>query len=385
MAPMLIEILTEMNSTTREVSVHDPGTVQDLRKKVAEAWGISGFAMAISTGPLDDDAELLSETGLEGGEVVMVTICPKKAAELQLAELNITKRADLRLLEFVRKGAAERCDDGSMQDETLFLKMELCIQAGFPVEDRLLIIAANNGHKDTVRYLAQRGADVNAAVGPRHETALLSAARQGLAGMCEVLLEMGARPDAIDPVGKSALHLAAQAGHTVCVELLLHSGVDINLKDTRGFTPLMLACNQGYTAAALALIKGGADVSCATPDDTALKMAALHSSANTVAALLEAGSSANFTDSSGKTILWYTAARGDAGVLRLLIQHGADVNKADLNGHTPLLAAGGNGHEEAARVLLEGGADKSFQNVDGHTAFSLATIAGYDKLAALLK
>ena len=53
-----------------------------------------------------------------------------------------------------------------------------------------------------------------------------------------LLLDKGARPDALATGDATPLHLAAQAGCAEAVTLLLSKGASINLRDSQGRTPL---------------------------------------------------------------------------------------------------------------------------------------------------
>lgn len=69
---------------------------------------------------------------------------------------------------------------------------------------------------DIVRYLIQRGADVNHPSKP-----LGAAATQGNLPKLQLLLEHGANPKTRDRNGQTALSCAARGGQRACVEQLL--------------------------------------------------------------------------------------------------------------------------------------------------------------------
>ena len=120
--------------------------------------------------------------------------------------------------------------------------------------------AAYFNRLEAVRFLIERGADVNArnniGMTPLHYAALC-----GHKDMVETLLEQKADVNALDCQGLTPLHLAAQYGHAEIVEILLGYGADIAAKTNyRGLTPLHWAAFWGHTEAINTLLKNGADI-----------------------------------------------------------------------------------------------------------------------------
>ena len=90
-------------------------------------------------------------------------------------------------------------------------------------DETALHFLAIEGFADGVRFLASRGADVN-AVNEFGDTALVDVAGLGLASIVDILLTHGANPDAASPTRDRAPHAAAQAGHVDVVARLLEAG-----------------------------------------------------------------------------------------------------------------------------------------------------------------
>jgi ankyrin repeat protein len=127
-----------------------------------------------------------------------------------------------------------------------------------------------------VRVLLQAGARPD-AVDAAGETALFLAASraQGLANV-EVLLSASAKPDIAARNGRTALHEAVAAGNRPIVEALLRTGAAASPKDGEGNTPLHLAASQDAVEMLELLLKYGADTKARnrlgdTPLDTAHK------------------------------------------------------------------------------------------------------------------
>eukprot|EP00966_Prymnesium_polylepis_P134474 3107944-Prymnesium_polylepis.1 len=86
--------------------------------------------------------------------------------------------------------------------------------------------------------------------------ALLTAANEGRADLCQMLIDYGASVTATDREGFSALHVACVdlagegrgatwvADHEEVVKLLLSCGSDVNALNTGGFSPLMYCAQQ---------------------------------------------------------------------------------------------------------------------------------------------
>jgi len=89
-------------------------------------------------------------------------------------------------------------------------------------------------------------------------TPLVLAVQNNRFDCCELLLQMGANPNAGD---WTALHEAALNGETNLVQLLLRNRADPNRreKQNRG-TPLHVACFQGHIEVCRQLLKAGAKV-----------------------------------------------------------------------------------------------------------------------------
>ena len=184
-----------------------------------------------------------------------------------------------------------------------------------------LITAANGGHKAMAELLLQRGADVQATDGPQGSTPLHFAAKNGFAGVAEVLVAHKAKVNATGKDGATPLQLAAGAGHVGLIELLLRNGAQVNLAGTSGRTPLHEAVASGQTAAVKILLAAKADP--------------------------------NLPGDSGVTPLG-SAARGHRDIVPLLLAANADPNAGQKD--LPLVAAAQAGQLEIAELLLRAGA-----------------------------
>jgi hypothetical protein len=159
------------------------------------------------------------------------------------------------------------------------------------VDDAERAIVANDGA--ALRDAIRRGANVNGMVpwnpyawGARgHYPLLSSAAFEGRAGICEILLAEGADVN----IGV-ALHSAAFGGFTACLRLLLRAGADVNARANDGGTPLHIACHYGRVHAVELLILAGANTEARTRlGTTPLRVALKFGQREVALTLLRAG------------------------------------------------------------------------------------------------
>ena len=92
--------------------------------------------------------------------------------------------------------------------------------------------AAQEGHQDIVKFLLEKGADVNATM-KDGRSALYKASKNGHTEVVRLLLEAAdIEVNAKDNTVASPLYMASQEGHTEVVTLLLEAtDIDINAKD----------------------------------------------------------------------------------------------------------------------------------------------------------
>ncbi len=117
-----------------------------------------------------------------------------------------------------------------------------------------LMIAAAQGHPETVSALIKGGANVN-ATNTLGRTALMFASSNGFTAIVKDLLAHRADPNIVpkDDTGWTALIAAAHKGHVDVIRVLLDHGVDATIKDKEGKTALVWAEAQGHADAARVL------------------------------------------------------------------------------------------------------------------------------------
>ena len=179
-----------------------------------------------------------------------------------------------------------------------------------------LIIAAHNGHLNSVKILLRYGADIEARGTLKVEneviegcTPLWAAAASGRLDVVKLLIEENAEVDGRTSTGSTPLRAAAYDGYLDIVRCLVESGADVNARSRGDSSSLMAACYCGYLSVATYLINKGAFMDLKCND---LK--------------------------NGNTALHYAVQRGHLEVVRQLLALGASQLR-DNQGLTPLLCA----------------------------------------------
>ena len=164
-----------------------------------------------------------------------------------------------------------------------------------------LIIAAHNGHLNSVKILLGYGADIEDGgtlkIGDEVIegcTPLWAAAVTGHLDVVRLLIERNADVDGRTSSGSTPLRAAAHEGHLDVVRCLVESGADVNARNyTEGSTPLIVACNWGHVSVVTYLIDKGAfmDLQYKDAGNTALHDAVKRGYLEMVSQLLALGAS----------------------------------------------------------------------------------------------
>jgi len=146
-------------------------------------------------------------------------------------------------------------------------EVEVLLNQGIPIDtlDRIGLTPLmwaikeykNTNSEDMIRYLINRGADVNLE---NHGYSVLStAAREGFINPIQLIIEAGGEINPTD-VGATPLLAAILSNNPDAVELLLRSGADPNLRNKRALHPLFLTTmGTGRGPIMELLLKFGAD------------------------------------------------------------------------------------------------------------------------------
>ena len=187
-----------------------------------------------------------------------------------------------------------------------------------------------------LKFLIEKGLNVNIKRGAKRVTALHVAAARGRMECAKVLIQAGAQINLTDRSGRTALHIAAKKGDLCMVKILVAHSADMSLATKERMKPWMLAASAGHSVVAKYLI---------TDDDI------------------------NANTGMGNTLLHLSCKRQDVNTIKLLIEMGASINAVNDRNETSIIIAAKHGFNRTLlKTLIKAGADCSVKDVDGHTA-----------------
>ncbi|CAH1396892.1 unnamed protein product [Nezara viridula] len=245
---------------------------------------------------------------------------------------------------------------GKLGERFRFLKLFTLKNVTVPptvIHTSALSVAVYEDHQDMLEYLIKCGADVN--VMGQGWAALNNAASIGKIELLKILLQNGIDVNSKDLMGATALHAAAKNNDTESAKLLLQFGANVNATDEFGWTPLHVAAffSRNASKAMLELLlASGADINATTDGE--------FSPLN----LAEAGHNLSFLD--------YLVRNHD--VLNSAIEHSGLL---DMDSNED--------HAEVVSFLLNQGADLNHQDsILGWTALHWATSSGDLRVTRML-
>src|SRR5262249_25513636 len=212
--------------------------------------------------------------------------------------------------------------------------------------------AVRDGHLDTIRFLIEKGADLNVRDG-EGASPLDDAVWRGSLDTVAILLAHGARlNESYTRTGATPVNEAAYRGNTAVVQYLLQFHPDLGLPDKRGYSPLDNAIRMGKEDSAVLLLE-------AEPKEQ------------------------QTPEFFGKTM--DAAIRKDQSVLvETLLRHGALANDLLPSGSTPLDVAASAGAIKVVHALLDKSADPNISGRNEATALEDASLKGLDSIVGML-
>ena len=185
-----------------------------------------------------------------------------------------------------------------------------------------------------------------------------------------VLLDAGARVNAVDIGGYTPLMIACDSGHSEPTAMLLRYGADINATNHK-VSPLSLTCKHRWLNIAKHLVSSGADIHTCfkiiTSEPGRLEMAQF---------LLAAGAGSpeliDTSDENGYTMLHIAAKKGFTEIVTELLKGKSNVRTISTSGRTPLIDACAGGFPRVVELLCNYRSDISVKCSSGMTALMYA-------------
>ena len=243
-----------------------------------------------------------------------------------------------------------------------------------------LLAACKQGHIEVVRFLIERGANVNATDAHGHTplTRAVGAPDDKYYDVSELLIVHGSDVNAVDREGDTMLIIASARHRADLGKLLLMHGADPNAVSPRKYSSLFFA--RASVPVMEVLVEGGADLnSPCTSSRTVLLYNVGSPDINScytltcITWLLDHGADCNIGDlDTGETPLLLAVLYSRPDLVNILLDHGADVNLANTNtGDTPLMTAALSHRTDLVQPLLERGADVTQVNNAGQGVFDM--------------
>ncbi|MCP4727683.1 MAG: hypothetical protein GY863_21770 [bacterium] len=222
-----------------------------------------------------------------------------------------------------------------------------------------LHIAITKDRREVVRYLIEKGADLNSK-NNNGLRPLQTALDRGKNAIADLLIEKGADINIRGFRNQSLLHQASRSGNNRLVNSLLNKGADINAKDSSGNTSLDLAVISGKASTARLLVDKGGEVGSLLSDEAEcqdiLDRTIINNESILTELIMEFLQDRDFVNEGGHSIIHRAAAFGNKDMVSSLLDNGIDINKRSGDGKTPLYYAAKYGNKELADFLKGKGA-----------------------------
>ena len=215
-----------------------------------------------------------------------------------------------------------------------------------------VMMAAWGGHREIVEYLHQVGADINIRAKYTGASALDKAAVRKRYPVCQYLVQAGA--DCSNAPG-DLLCWAADQGDLAMVQQMVTAGADVNKNNRQGDLPLSIAADRGHLELCQWMVEAGADVTKSL--DPLLYCAALHGDLDLCQHWVQAGADINKRNSDEDTPVNVAAKQGHHHLCEYFMNNGADLNIADKNGLAPLYFISQAGYNDLVKKMIDHGAD----------------------------
>uniref|UniRef100_A0A8C1J4L6 Euchromatic histone-lysine N-methyltransferase 1a n=1 Tax=Cyprinus carpio TaxID=7962 RepID=A0A8C1J4L6_CYPCA len=218
----------------------------------------------------------------------------------------------------------------------------------FKLPPKQLYFSAKRGELQRILHMLVEGVDPNLQMdSEKRKTPLHCAAEEGHKEILKYLLKAGASTGCEiqnyarylhDMRGSTCLHLAARGGHTGVLQYLVSMpSIDVNCKDDGGWAPLTWATENKNLEQVKMLISVGADVQIRDKEENVcLHWAAFSGCDEITQLLLDKRSDLHAVNIHGDSPLHIAVRQNQLDCVMLFLSRGADVNLKNKDGETPL-------------------------------------------------
>lgn len=254
---------------------------------------------------------------------------------------------------------------GHFQVVETLLKNGASVNVTWQMKTTPLLAAAQRGHFNVVEILLSPGFEEDYVLQPMDNAVLVLAAEKGELQIVNRLIDKGADINLRNPHCMTPLILVAGRGNLELVERLIGKGANVN-ENVDGNTALIAAVQNGHYQIIAALLAAGAD-----PNQrsqlyvNALILAVEKKFVDIVALLLQNRANPNEHSPTHRPALLTAVAYGNPELVKLLLEYGADVNVTDWKGCTALMLAAKSKKVDVFINLLEKGANIEARDLRG--------------------
>lgn len=238
-----------------------------------------------------------------------------------------------------------------------------------------LVKATKDGDLQKVSELINSGADFNTTVGDSDKRNLLHhASQRGHSNLVKFLIEKGIDVNSLDKRGRTSLYISCYDRQLDSAKTLLSKGAEINISGD--YNPLDMASSNSYYGTEIVelLLENKANVNqtCRGTRVTPL-MGALHQKkTNSLKLLLEAGANTNHIDINGDSPLGRVSEHEFPEHVNLLLDFNADINYQNGKGNSALHLTTERENKKVVEVLIKRGIKTNLKNKNGETAKDIA-------------